>query len=105
MCFPHYDPKHQRYEVSEIVLMTTGPGPLERWEDRLTETERKGVDEANAELDAFYAQLEASGLLRGADGGSSIEQVLGRAGPTPLRDDSNLAKTFGRKVGDVIKPE
>jgi hypothetical protein len=99
--FPHYDLRYQRQLISEYGVMIVGPGPIEKWEDRLTEAEKKEIKACNDELDLFYAQLAEQGMLRGADGSAPLGELFAK--PEPLRGDTDLDRLFAAKPGDKVQ--
>ena len=78
--FSKFDERTQSQIVGKISLMCSGPGKVVHWSDLLTDKEKKGVAESDAELERTYEALRVAGLLRTAEGGTPLSAMLKREG-------------------------
>lgn len=62
LSFPHIDQRHVKRSMSEAwQLRASGPGKMARWEDTLTEGQKRAIAEVDAEVEATLAKLKAKG--------------------------------------------
>lgn len=76
--FSKYDERTQESVLSKIHMMLAGPGRVVQWVDQLSEQERAAAMEAAAELEAVYQRLKDAGVLRSADGGTPMMNMLAK---------------------------
>ncbi len=77
VAFLHMAPKDQAALIQRINFMLGGPALVDRWENRLTERQRAGVAEAEAQLEATRRKLaEKNVRLATATGKPPIESLF-----------------------------